>query len=160
MQLGTPTALAIASIYPVWATLLGALHLHEAVGPLRMLGTVLCITGVVWLVRMQPGGKPAADAGSAPPRRWGGVVLALLASLLWAGNTYTIKRGATGLPLWSANALRYAMATLLLGAFFVMQRRRAPLPSPLVPKARLLGSWPWRSAARWPTTAAGRWRRA
>src|SRR3569832_1998040 len=48
MRLGTPTALAIASVYPVWAALLGALTLGERIGPSQLVGTLLCVGGGAW----------------------------------------------------------------------------------------------------------------
>ena len=67
MRLGTPTALAIASIYPLWATLFGALTLGEHVGGQRLLGTMLCVAGVVWLVFLQAAAK--GDSADAQPER-------------------------------------------------------------------------------------------
>lgn len=142
MRLGTPTALAIGSVYPVWATLAGALTLGEHIGPLRLAGTLLCIAGVVWLVLLQAE-EPAApgplsptddpvlqpdlpDRAVTPPKlRTSGVVLAVLTSLLWAGNTYSIRRGSVGLPLFTVNTVRYALALVILGASIAWQRVRA-----------------------------------
>jgi drug/metabolite transporter (DMT)-like permease len=48
----------------------------------------------------------------------------------WAANTYTIHRGAVGMSLFTANALRFTMALGLLlpglVAGRVLDRRRAP----------------------------------
>lgn len=163
MRLGTPTALAIGSVYPVWATLAGALTLGEHIGPLRLAGTALCIAGVVWLVLLQaeepaaPGPLSPTDdpvlqpeppvrtdpAAAAPARlRTSGVVLAVLTSILWAGNTYSIRRGSVGLPLFAVNSVRYALALLILGASIAWQRLRAARVGrpPADDSARLLTS--------------------
>lgn len=153
VRIGTPTALAIGSAYPVWATLLGALTLGEPVGPGRATGTLLCIAGVVWLVLLQARADPAAKdpadpASQARPRKiFVGVLLAVLVSILWAGNTYAIRRGAQGLPLMLANTIRYGLAVIFLSVLWLrieLKRRkeRASLLPPRAPPERLLGRGP------------------
>lgn len=147
VRIGTPTALAIGSAYPVWATLLGALTLGEPVGPGRATGTLLCIAGVVWLVLLQARSQGAAAREPGPearPRKLlVGVLLAVLVSVLWAGNTYAIRRGAQGLPLMLANTIRYGLAVILLFALWLRiewKRRRAG--TVVAPSERLLGRGP------------------
>lgn len=147
VRIGTPTALAIGSAYPVWATLLGALTLGEPVGPGRATGTLLCIAGVVWLVLLQARSQEAAarEPGSAagPRKLLVGVLLAVLVSILWAGNTYAIRRGAQGLPLMLANTIRYGLAVILLLTLWLRiewKRRRAG--TVVSPSERLLGRGP------------------
>jgi drug/metabolite transporter (DMT)-like permease len=133
MRLGTPTALAISSAYPVWATLLGVLTLGEKLTAARGVGTLCCIAGVVWLVLLQPqdpaGRKPPDSSPPVAParhlgQRWLGLVLAVLTSLLWAGNGYSIARGASALPLSLVNAVRYLMAALGLGVVWLWRARK------------------------------------
>jgi drug/metabolite transporter (DMT)-like permease len=114
LRLGTATALAIASVYPVWAAVLGALTLGERLTAGRLGGTALCVGGVTWLVMLTRGGEGRADGARRRPGV--GVALAALTSLLWAGNTYAIRRGATGIPMLAANSFRFglALAGLLL----------------------------------------------
>ena len=139
MRLGTATGLAISSTFPVWSALLAALTLGEHIGPVRAAGIASCIGGVVWLVLLQ-----APAQGQAPRVRGralaGGVALAVLASLLWAGNTYAIRRGAVGLPMFVINSFRYCLAVLVLSTLWLRQQRgRTPKGEP---RERLLGSWP------------------
>ena len=139
LRLGTPTGLAISSTFPVWSALLGALTLGEHIGPLRAAGIAACIGGVAWLVLLQApdGAAPRVVRGRALGT---GVALAVLTSLLWAGNAYSIRRGATGLPLFVVNSFRYFMAVLVLTTtWLVQQRRRARQPTENV-RERLLGS--------------------
>lgn len=153
VRLGTPTALAICSAYPVWAALLGALFLGERVGPGRLLGLVLCLSGVIWLILLQarpraPEPDAASQAAQAAPTRaqrrtLGGVLLAVLTSMLWAGNTYAVRRGAAGLPLMVANTVRYGLAVLLLLGMWLRVRRAQRLrPDVAAPRERLLGRGP------------------
>lgn len=159
VRLGTPTALAICSAYPVWATILGAVVLGEPVGPGRLVGTLLCIAGVAWLILLQaqptdgaergPGADPAAPSPAEAARRRPvqGALLAVLTSLLWAGNTYAVRRGATGLPLMLANTVRYGLAVILLCALwlriqYARRRERARQPAAAHSDERLLGRGP------------------
>ncbi len=113
IRLTTSTALAIASVSPVWAVLAGVLSLGEVVSPARAAGTACCIAGVAWLVLLRPGS--AETEARSRKTSLVGVALAVAASLFWAGNTYTTRRGASGLPLFLTNAIRYAVALLMLG---------------------------------------------
>jgi drug/metabolite transporter (DMT)-like permease len=134
VRLGTPTGLAISSVFPVWSALLGALTLGEHVGLWRAAGILGCIAGVAWLVLLQKtevagAPKPARGRGLAV-----GVAMALATSLLWAGNAYSIRRGAVGLPMFVVNSFRYFMAVLSLGAMWLAQqraRRRQPADPPV-----------------------------
>ncbi|HRI52458.1 MAG TPA: DMT family transporter [Pseudomonadota bacterium] len=122
LRLGTPTALAISSAYPVWSALLGALTLGERIGGGRALGIACCIGGVAWLVMLQvPPGERAPARGRTLA---GGVALAIVTSILWAGNAYCIRRGAALLPMFLVNTFRYFMAVLLLSGMWLVQRRR------------------------------------
>ena len=127
-RLGISTALSIASTYPLWAAVVGAIFGGEPFGPLRAGGTLLCVGGVIALVRLGPMAKASAE-----PHRTDvlGVVLAFIASILWAGNSISVKHGAVDLSAWQANAIRYAIALVLLCAQVGFARtppaRKAPM---------------------------------
>ena len=113
LRLGTPTGLSISSIFPVWSALLGALTLGEKISGGRAAGIACCIGGVCWLVRLQaPEDAPKKTLRGRELAT--GVALALLTSLLWAGNAYSIRRGAVGLPMFLVNTFRYFMAVPVL----------------------------------------------
>ena len=69
-----PTALSIASSYPLWAALVGSLASGEPFGPLRATGTLLCVGGVIALVRLAPSQEPGAP-GTRGRADLGGLVL-------------------------------------------------------------------------------------
>jgi drug/metabolite transporter (DMT)-like permease len=121
-RLGVSTALSIASTYPLWAAAAGALIAGERFGPARATGTLLCVGGVIALVRMAraPDEKHEGSWSS-------GLALAGITSLLWAGNSYSIKQGSIGIDAWQSNTLRYSMALVLL---FAQTRFLAPPPHP------------------------------
>jgi drug/metabolite transporter (DMT)-like permease len=112
-RVGVTTALSIASVYPIWAALFGVLVGGEPFGPLRAFGTLLSVGGIVWLVRLGGGGD-VRDTGAE--RDLGGLVLALVTSLLWAANSVAVKRGSRGLDLSLANAIRFSVSVVLLSA--------------------------------------------
>jgi drug/metabolite transporter (DMT)-like permease len=122
-RVGVSVALAVATVYPLWAALYGALARAEPFGPWRLLGVLTCVGGVAALLAQTRSGS---DLG----RRAGvsGVGLALLTSLFWAGNAVFLKLGAEGLSLYQANALRFSLGALLLGLQLPLKRRGAHAP--------------------------------
>jgi drug/metabolite transporter (DMT)-like permease len=92
------------------------LILGESLTLERALGIIICVGGVAWLALQTPQAKEVRGAS------FSGVIFALCASLLWAGNVYCIRRGSMDLPLWSANALRYALTVTALGSAFAALR--------------------------------------
>jgi len=122
-RVGVSTALSIASIYPMWSAIYGAAVRGEALSPLRAGGMVLCIGGVIALVRLARGSR--AEAAVMRVDAWG-LLLAFFTSFLWAGNTISIKLGGDGLDVAQVNATRFTIAALLLGAQIVALRPPAP----------------------------------
>ena len=116
-RVGITTALAIASSYPLWAALAGAIFGSEHFGLVRALGTLLCVGGVIALIALAP---QAADeheheqSSSKEARQ--GIALALITSVMWAGNTVATKMGGSGLDPWQANLTRFLWAWPILVA--------------------------------------------
>ena len=121
MRLGAPMALAVAAIYPAWATLAGVVTLGEHLTPLRGLGVLACLLGVVWLVLTNRSGKEQTPTRTSRA----GLLLALLTSVLWAGNSYAIRRAGSGTPFLVANGFRFSLAVLPLGLLFLWQGKRS-----------------------------------
>lgn len=122
-RVGVSTSLSIASIYPMWSAIYGAAVRGEALSPLRVGGMVLCIGGVIALVRLARGSR--AEAAVMRVDGWG-LLLAFFTSFLWAGNTISIKLGGDGLDVAQVNATRFTIAAVLLGAQIVALRPPAP----------------------------------
>ncbi len=120
---GVSVALAVATIYPLWAALYGALARAEPFGPLRVLGVLACVGGVAALLAQTSSGSSVERAAGVA-----GVGLALLTSLFWAGNAVFLKLGAEGLSLYQANALRFLLGALLLGLQLPLKRQRKATP--------------------------------
>jgi drug/metabolite transporter (DMT)-like permease len=132
-RIAMSSALAIATTYPFWATLYGILFRGEPFRFWAMVGMLLCIGGVAALLRQSR--SRASSAGSARNAAVG-VGLALLASLLWAGNAVFLKLGASGLGVYQANALRFFFGVLLVFPQWWWQQRR--------PVTAQRGPWPWK----------------
>jgi drug/metabolite transporter (DMT)-like permease len=109
-RLGVPTALSIASTYPVWAVLVGVVLRGERFGLSRCVATAMCVLGVATLVRLAP---KRADEAAKESSSWG-FVLAGLTSVLWAVNSIAVKFGGTGLDVSQVNSIRYGFALLIL----------------------------------------------
>ncbi len=125
-RVGVTTALAIASSYPLWAAFAGALWRGERFGLARAAGTLLCVCGVIALIVLAP---QAADehphAHSSRREARDGILLALLTSVLWAGNTVSVKLGGTGITPWHANLIRFLIAWPILAATSALTTRPA-----------------------------------
>jgi len=119
---GVSSALAVATVYPLWAALYGALVRGETLGPLRAAGLLGCVLGVALLLRQA---KPQGTARVFPQARLG-IALALLTSLFWAGNAVFLKEGAEGLPVVQTNAVRFGVGVLLLGPRVYFERATGP----------------------------------
>jgi drug/metabolite transporter (DMT)-like permease len=122
-RIGVSTSLSIASIYPMWSALYGVGVRGETLSALRAVGMVLCIGGVIALVRLARASQAEAEVKRVDA---GGLVLAFFTSFLWAGNTISVKLGSERLDVAQVNAIRFLIAALLLGGQLVALR---PPPS-------------------------------
>lgn len=133
-QIGVPSAMAIATVYPLWAALYGALARAEPLGPLRALGIVTCIAGVSLVLRLS---RTSSDGVARAARARLAVALAFVTSVCWAGNAVLLKAGADGIPVAQANALRYSSGLLLLAVQLPFTARVATARVPETPRALL-----------------------
>jgi drug/metabolite transporter, DME family len=108
---GLSVALAIATVYPLWAALYGALFRGEPFGALRVCGLLACVAGIAALLVQTHRQRVVPAKGALL-----GIALALLTSLFWAGNAVFLKLGAQGLSLYQTNAVRFSFGALLLMA--------------------------------------------
>jgi drug/metabolite transporter (DMT)-like permease len=133
-RVGITTALAIASSYPLWAAFAGALWRGEPFGPGRILGTLLCVGGVVVLIVQAPQAADEHEHKRSTRREAReGILLALATSVLWAGNSLATKMGGTGMLAWHANLIRFSWSWIILAG-------TAAMTQPPVPDRRI--HWP------------------
>jgi DME family drug/metabolite transporter len=110
--IGVSRALPISGTYPLPTMLLAAVLLGEPAGWRHVAGTVL-VVAAVYLISAAPVGRvkeSAATQGDVTR----GIVLAVLASLLWAASTVLLKSGVGSTNLIVANSLRLPAAGLVL----------------------------------------------
>jgi drug/metabolite transporter (DMT)-like permease len=123
-RLGISAALAVATIYPLWAAMYGVLLRGEPLGPRRALGLLCCLGGIAALLAQSREKRASEDSPSGLHGAWLGVTLALLTSLFWAGNAVFLKLGGQGLSLYQVNALRFCVGALLLAVQLPFTTRR------------------------------------
>lgn len=155
-RLGTSRALALASIFPLWTALAGALWFGERLLPWRGVGMLLCVAGVVSLILLRHDEPTPSSQSSSPAvsraAMWSGVMLALLTSLMWALNGIALRKAGEGASILLVNALRNVLALAILAVATVAVRRkvrsrvhhREPVvpPTARLPKDALRLLWP------------------
>ncbi len=110
--LGVPGALAIASTYPLWSAVAGWIFRGERLSFLAVTGLMLAVGGVVSVILGARGGGKSSEMHTGKAH-WKGALLALLASFLWATNTYASAQGSGGMPSSVANIVRMGMALFI-----------------------------------------------
>jgi drug/metabolite transporter (DMT)-like permease len=123
-RVGITTSLAIASSYPLWAALVGVVWRGERFGALRAGGTLLCVGGIIALIVLSPRAVEEHEHTHSTKREAReGILLALATSILWAGNTVSIKMGGSGIEAWHANLIRFLIAWPILAATSALTTR-------------------------------------
>lgn len=117
--LGVPGALAIASSYPIWTVLAGIAFRGESIAPLQGAGVLVTIAGVVLVILM----GQRTHAKSAVKN---GVILAVLASLFWGVNSYSVAQGGTGVSPFAGNTFRMLCALVTTSLIFVSSTKTRP----------------------------------
>lgn len=110
--LGIPAAMAIASIYPIWTLFLGSYLMGEHVSHLQVSGVLICLVGVI-LVVLTPDRSLESPARRPQASPLLGLGLALLTSLFWSLNSYSVAKGGAGVLTPVGNSIRMAIALLL-----------------------------------------------
>jgi drug/metabolite transporter (DMT)-like permease len=117
----------VASIHPLWAVLLAWLFVGEPLSWSLAVGALLVVLGIALVSRParrkakanpaevlgNPGAVSAERQARAQARRTG-LLMALAASVLWAGGQVTLKPATEGLDPIVASSARQAMAALIL----------------------------------------------
>ena len=93
----------------------------------------MCVGGVIALIVLAP---RAVELAKGEPEKKAhehahstlrdareGILLALLTSVLWAGNTVSVKMGGTGITAWHANLIRFLIAWPILAATSALTAR-------------------------------------
>ncbi|MFZ9595505.1 MAG: DMT family transporter [Bdellovibrionia bacterium] len=135
-KIGLPSALAIASCYPVWTVLGGYFAYQESITAVQFLGLLLTLAGVVFVILNSPEkskkkGQPQSSFSFL------GFGLAVFASMCWATNSFATARGGMGLIPPVGNSIRMSIGLLIT---LVISRVMAKNEAILLPKKQLIGS--------------------
>jgi drug/metabolite transporter (DMT)-like permease len=118
-RLGPPTALAIASVYPLWSALLGAFVNSEALGWIQGVGVLAVVGGVAQVV--------LCDRRAGARLSLVGLLLALIVSVLWSVNTWSLGRLGQSHSLELVNFCRMGLALLVIPIVHVLMKERGSL---------------------------------
>ena len=135
-SLGVPSALAIASCYPLWTVLAGHFFGHHQINLDQLTGLFITLSGLVIVVLNIP--QKQESSSRKPTASWGGIALALVSSFAWASNSYSIAMGSVGLSPWAGNTIRMTISLLICG---LGGRFFAPSSPVYVPTQTLKSLW-------------------
>lgn len=115
-SIGVPSALAIASTYPLFSALAASLFQGQHLSLSAWWGLVVIVLGTALVI------LSARETTSTPhPAKKVGILLAFLTALAWSLNTYCVARGTGGLETAASNTYRM-LAVLcfcpMMGWFF------------------------------------------
>jgi len=137
-SLGVPTALSIASCYPLWTSAFGAIFQHEYLSFLQILGLIFAVGGVV-IVILSGSGDSTGLKSNESRSFWKGLALAIFASLLWSMNSFSVNHAGRSVPMAVGNTIRMFMAVILCLSFSKILTPRLPV---LLPR-RFYRSYLW-----------------
>ena len=135
--LGIPTALAIASSYPLWTAGAARFFRGEQLAPLQGLGLALAVLGVILVILNSPGLRGTEGALKAPALLRKGLALAFLTSIMWALNSFSVSQGGRELSVPVSNTVRMAFALVLSAGFGRIFMPEAPV---LLPRKVMISS--------------------
>jgi drug/metabolite transporter (DMT)-like permease len=138
-SLGVPSALAIASVFPVWSAIAGLIFKHEVLSIKQVSGLIAVVAGVILVILSQH----APDLSTQKQKvkwihnYWVGIGLVFLASAFWSLNTFGVALGGVGLEPAAASAVRMGIAVIfcpVVGWLFMGKVTNPLLPSKLFRK--------------------------
>ncbi len=122
--LGVPSALSIASAYPLWTVLFGKWTGERDLTSWQWMGLILTLVGVIYT--LQVGAKVRAKGREQSSRTViQGVVLGVMTSLLWSMNSFSIAQVAGEVPVHWVNSIRMALALVVCGFLGALSLRRS-----------------------------------
>lgn len=106
--LGIPSALAIASSYPLLAALAAWAKDGQTLSTTNSMGLLIVVLSISFIVKM---GAPKNEKKTN--RYFRGVLLAFATACFWALNSYSSAKGGSGISPFAANTIRMGTAALL-----------------------------------------------
>lgn len=143
IALGPPSALAIASSYPILITLIGVFFDDQQLRAVQWTGLFLSISGVALVILNAPKQlaplKTEQQEIQAHPflkKKSIGVACALLTTCFWAMNGYSVAKGGAGVDPFMGSFIRMIAAILFIAIISLVVTRKRPrlLPRPELKK--------------------------
>ena len=123
--IGVSRALPISGTYPLPTFAITALWLGETIKPAYILGTALIVLAVYLTARPDKHCKLIGGLARNKAEFRRGILLSIVAALLWAGSTAVLKFAVGETDLVVANTIRLPAAGLVL--LFAARRRKGGL---------------------------------
>lgn len=108
-SIGVPSALAIASSYPILTSLLGVIFKGEHILFHQWIGLFLAVAGIVTVILSN-----SQKSSAQQKMKTKGVLLALATAICWAINGYTVANGGQDLNPAVANTVRMGLTIFVV----------------------------------------------
>jgi drug/metabolite transporter (DMT)-like permease len=148
-SLGVPGALAISSIYPIWTAAAAYFFRCEELALSQCVGLFVAVLGVITVIlseeREYGGGEIVSDKKAIHRKVRRGVCLALVSSVFWAMNSYSVSQGGKDVGAFFGNSIRMALAIpicAITSTVFGALSRSAPREKLLLP-VRTVRKYGW-----------------
>jgi drug/metabolite transporter (DMT)-like permease len=129
-RIGVSSAFAIANTYPIVTYFLAILFLGDLFIPVRFIGVILAISGIILISREQNKQYPDEDEEQLKGLDKLGYFMAASAAVMFALATIMVDIGTTVVDPLDANAIRLACGSLMLvPTFYFSKRRGMRMPS-------------------------------
>lgn len=117
-RLGATSALALASVYPLWAALSAWIFKGEVLAWQNLLGVFGVVAGTVIVIVFSAGKKHVEDSKLTNSKvKSIGIAFGLGTSIAWATNSFAINQGGAGISSILSNTVRLTMALFLAPLF-------------------------------------------
>ena len=131
------SALAIASCYPLWTTLIGRVFLDEQLPLYKDFGVLATVIGLIIVIL---NGKEKSVKTQTQKFSIWGIALAFGASVMWMLNSFSVAEGTRGINVLTGNVVRMSIGMVfctVLTLIYSKGQGRKLLP------AKEVRSWSW-----------------
>jgi drug/metabolite transporter (DMT)-like permease len=123
-RIGVSTAFAIANTYPIVTYFFAILFLSDMFIPVRFMGVILAITGIILISREQDIQYPDEPENQNRGIDKIGYLMAGSTAVMFAFATIMVDIGTTGVDPLDANLIRLTFGSLMLMPTFYWSRRK------------------------------------
>lgn len=135
-MVGVPTALAIASTFPVIATAGAIFFDNQILSFYNGFGLFCVVIGTVIVIKT---GKKTLTQSISKEKYKTGIILSAITACFWALNTYASAKGALGISPFDANVIRMVSALILCPSIGFLKDKKWTF---LLPPTALKKYWP------------------